>query len=64
MDNRRLKFVNIIDEFSRPCLIIRVGRRCKAEDVITTIEELLSQHQTPTHLRMDNGPELIYNALE
>ena len=43
MDGRRLKFLNIVDEYSRMCLAIRVGRRCKATDVIDTIEELLNR---------------------
>ena len=30
MDGRRLKFLNILDEYSRFCLAIRVARRCKA----------------------------------
>jgi hypothetical protein len=30
-DERRLKFLNVIDEHSRLCLAIRVGRRCKAK---------------------------------
>ena len=64
MDGRRLKFLNIVDEFSRTCLAIRVGRRCKAMDVIDTIEELLKQYPAPTHLRMDNGPEFIAHALQ
>ena len=64
MDGRRLKFLNIVDEFSRICLAIRVGRRCKAMDVIDTIEELLKQYPAPTHLRMDNGPEFIAHALQ
>ena len=28
-DNQRLKFLNVIDEHSRQCLAIRVGRRCR-----------------------------------
>jgi len=64
MDGRRLKFLNIVDEYSRMCLAIRVGRRCKAMDVIDTIEELLKQYPAPTHLRMDNGPEFIAHALQ
>ncbi len=64
MDGRRLKFLNILDEYSRVCLGIRVGRRCKAVDVITAIEELLGQYPAPTHLRMDNGLEFIANALQ
>jgi transposase InsO family protein len=64
MDGRRLKLLNIVDEYSRMCLAIRVGRRCKAVDVIDSIEELLNQYPAPTHLRMDNGPEFIAHALQ
>ena len=56
MDGRTLKFLNVIDEYSRLCLAIRVGRRCRAAEVIDTIEELLKLYPPPTHLRMDNGP--------
>jgi transposase InsO family protein len=64
MDGRMLKFLNVIDEYSRVCLAIRVGRRCRAVDVIDTIEELLKLYPAPTHLRMDNGPEFIAHALQ
>jgi len=63
-DGRMLKYLNVIDEFSRFCLAIRVGRRCKAVDVIDTIEELLKLYPAPTHLRMDNGPEFIAHSLQ
>ena len=46
MDGRRLKFLNILDEYSRVCLAIRVSRRCKAVDVILpcwVIEHLCGQ---------------------
>ena len=64
MDGRALKFLNVVDEFSRVCLAIRVGRRCRAFEVIDTIEELLKLYPAPTHLRMDNGPEFIAHALQ
>ena len=64
MDERTLKFLNVIDETSRLALAIRVGRQCRAADVIDTIEELLKLYPPPTHLRMDNGPEFIANALK
>jgi transposase InsO family protein len=64
MDGRRLKLLNIVDEYSRMCLAICVGRRYKAVDVINSIEELLKQYPAPTHLRMDNGPEFIAHALQ
>ena len=34
-----------------------------AAELIETIEELLKLYPPPTHLRMDNGPEFIANAL-
>jgi len=58
------KFLNVIDEYSRVCLAIRVGRRCTAVEVIDTIEDLLKLYPAPTYLRMDNGPEFIAHALE
>ena len=64
MDGRTLKFLNVVDEYSRVCLAIRVGRSCQAVDVIDTIEELLRRYPAPTHLRMDNGPEFIAHALQ
>jgi len=58
-DGRRLKFLNVIDEHSRLCLAIRVGRRCKAKDVVAVLEELISIYPAPTFIRSDNGPEFI-----
>ena len=62
-DGRRLKFLNVIDEHSRLCLAIRVGRRCKAKDVVAVLEELTSLYPAPVHIRSDNGPEFIAQAL-
>lgn len=64
MNGRKLKFLNVIDEYSRMALAIRVSRRCKVVDVIDTLEELLSKFPAPTHIRMDNGPEFIALALQ
>jgi len=63
MDSRKLKLLNILDEYSRDCLAIRVGRRCKAVDAIAAIEEILGQYSAP-HLRMDNGPGFMTHALQ
>jgi hypothetical protein len=50
-DGRRLKFLNVIDEHSRLCLAIRVGRRCKAKDVVAVLEELTSLYPAPVFIR-------------
>ena len=52
-DGRRLKFLNVIDEYSRLCLAIRVGRRCKAKDVVAVLEELTSLYPAPAFMRSD-----------
>jgi len=62
-DGRRLKFLNVIDEHSRLCLAIRVGRRCRAEEVVAVLEELTSLYPAPAFIRSDNGPEFIAQAL-
>jgi putative transposase len=62
-DFRRLKLGNIVDEFTREALAMRVARRCDADDVVAIIEQLVAQRGAPAHLRMDNGPELIAWAL-
>lgn len=62
-DCRRLKLCNIVDEFTREALAMRVGRTCTADDVVAIIEGLVAERGTPTQLRMDNGPELIAWAL-
>jgi hypothetical protein len=64
MDGRMLKFLNVIDEFSRVCPATRVGQSCRAVDVIDTIEELLMLSPPRTHLRIGNGPESVANALQ
>ena len=62
-DGRRLKFLNVIDEHSRLSLAIRVGRHCKAKDVVTVLEGLTSLYPGPAYIRSDNGPELIAQVL-
>ncbi len=47
----------MIDEHSRLSLAIRVGRRCKAKDVVAVLEELTSLYPAPAYIRSDNGPE-------
>ena len=63
VDGRQLKFLNVIDEDSRFCLAIRVGRRCKAKDVVAMLKELARLYPAPAFIRSDNGPEFIAHAL-
>jgi putative transposase len=62
-DQRGLKMANVVDEFTRECLAIRVGRSCDADALIDVLEVLMIERGAPEHLRMDNGPEMIAWAL-
>jgi transposase InsO family protein len=62
-DRRRLKILNLVDEYTREALAMRVGRTCDADQVVAVIDGLVAQRGAPAHLRMDNGPELIAWAL-
>jgi putative transposase len=62
-DRRRIKLCNVVDEFTREALAIRVGRSCTAEDVVEVIAGLITERGTPAYLRSDNGPEFIAWAL-
>lgn len=56
-DGRALKILTVLDEYSRECLVIQVGRQIRSEDVIICLMDLFLMHGTPEHIRSDNGPE-------
>ena len=58
-DGRPLRFLNIIDEDSRECLLIDVERKLNSEAVLHRLTELFVQRGIPAYLRSDNGPEFI-----
>jgi hypothetical protein len=62
-DGRKYRMLNIIDEFTRECIAIRVNRRQKATDVIDVLSDLFILRGVPGHIRSDNGPEFIAKAL-
>ena len=62
-DGRKYRMLNIIDEFTRECIAIRVDRRLKATDVIDVLSDLFILRGVPGHIRSDNGPEFIAKAL-
>jgi hypothetical protein len=54
--------LNVLDEFTRECLAIRVRRRLNAVDVIDVLTDLFILRGVPSHIRSDNGPEFIATA--
>lgn len=62
-DGRRFRMLNVIDEFTRECLAIRIGRRLRSTDVIDVLSDLFILRGAPTHVRSDNGPEFAAKAV-
>jgi putative transposase len=62
-DGRPLKFLSIVDEFTRECLALEVRRSFKSGDVIDVLKELFLIRGVPEHIRSDNGPEFIAQAI-
>ncbi len=56
-DGRALKLLTVLDEYTRQCLAIKVGRKTRAHDVLEVLTDLFARHDPPEHLRSDNGPE-------
>ncbi len=62
-DGRAYRMLNIIDEFSRECLAIRVKRKLNSTDVIDALTDLFIVRGAPAYIRSDNGPEFIVEAV-
>lgn len=59
-----LRFLNIVDEFTREALAIAVDRSIDADATVAVLEDLVTERCTaPEFVRMDNGPELTSAAL-
>jgi transposase InsO family protein len=51
------RILNIIDEYTRECLAIKVARRLTHKDVLDVLTDLFLQCGVPVHIRSDNGSE-------
>ena len=58
-----LKWLSIVDEYTRECLALKVDRNIRSEDVIDALAELLAMRGVPRCIRSDNDPEFIAQAL-
>jgi putative transposase len=62
-DGKVLRMLVVVDEFTRECLAIRVGRRLGSEEVLEVLAELFVSRGAPEHIRSDNGPEFAATAV-
>ena len=62
-NGRKFRMLNIIDEFTRESLAIRVDRKLNSTSVIDALTDLFILRGVPGHIRSDNGPEFIARAV-
>lgn len=53
----------MIDEFTQAYLAIQINMILKSIEVIDVLSDLFILKSAPTHVRSDNGPEFIAQAL-
>jgi putative transposase len=63
-DGRKVRMLNVVDEFTRECRAIRVARKLDSLDVIDVLTDLFIARGTPAHIRSDNGPEFVAKAVQ
>ena len=56
-NGRKARILSVLDEFTRECLTIDIGKRITAQDVIDVLRYLFLVRGEPAYIRSDNGPE-------
>jgi putative transposase len=62
-DGRALKWFTLVDEYTRECLALEVGRGMTARGVSAVLARVIAERGVPRHIRSDNGPEFIARAI-
>jgi putative transposase len=58
-----LKWLTLVDEYTRECLALHVGRAVSGADVRRVLARVAGRRGAPTRIRSDNGAEFICEAL-
>ena len=62
-DDRSMRLLTIVDEYTRESLAIDVARRLNSEHVLERLGWLFVHRGVPGHIRSDNGPEFTAKAV-
>ena len=63
-DGRMLRFLSMVDEYTRECVALEVERSMGAAEVIAILRQCITDRGAPQLLRSDNGPEFIAHAIQ
>lgn len=64
MNSRRIRVLNIIDDFNREALWVNAQYSYPSEFVVRALEDLEVEKGLPKKIRVDNGPEFISHTLQ
>lgn len=64
IDGQPLKWLTLVDEYTRECLALHVARSVVGTDVRSVLARVIGRRGAPTRLRSDNGSEFICQALQ
>jgi putative transposase len=59
MNGRKVRILNIIDDYNRQALAMEVDYSHAGISVCRTLERIIAEHGYPAELRSDNGPEFL-----
>lgn len=62
-DGRPLKWLSVVDEYTRECVGLEVARSMNAGRVTELLAGMIQARGAPVHIRSDNGPEFIAQAI-
>jgi transposase InsO family protein len=62
-NGKAFRILNIIDEYTRECLLSTAARSFTHPDVMKHLMDLFCERGVPVHLRSDNGPEFLAKRL-
>jgi len=62
-DGGPLKWFTLVDEYTRECLALEVGRGMTARVVSVVVARVVQERGAPGHIRSDNGPEFIARVI-
>lgn len=64
VDGRRLRFLTVIDEFTREAIRIECARFLNSHDVVRVLNELVVSRGHPAIIKSDNGPEFVADRIQ
>jgi putative transposase len=63
-DGRRLRCLNVVDDFTKECLAIEVDSSLPGQRVVSVLERLAERRGLPMSVTVDNGPEFAGKVLD